>query len=287
MACPGSFVDLPNESSAALAVTLLRGYAHQSMKWIVLALALVGLAFACTSDDDTDPYGHSDGSTPCGQCLFNQCCLDGICVDGNSPQSCGTHGADCRTCSTGPCINGACVVETCNSLTCRDGCCSAGGCQVPPSNLACGINGSPCDSCGVDQMCENGRCINALARSYRVILVGANLPAGIDCGWLDECDPFAVVTFAARADEQITTGPVEDNLSPTWNKELISATPGELTSGAIKIELLDDDALVDQSLGTCQPLVTREELIAGSATRACNSSGISFHVSLSFRPVEG
>jgi hypothetical protein len=136
-------------------------------------------------------------------------------------------------------------------------------------------------------MCDNGTCVRALARSYRVILVGANLPPESQCGWLDSCDPFAVVTFATRGSERIVTPTANNTLSPTWNKELISASPSELTTSAIKVEIIDDDLAFDKRLGTCQVVATREEVIAGSTSRQCRAEGFSFHLNFSYRPVDG
>lgn len=250
------------------------------MKWLWLLPILSLGAYACTSDDDGSTES-GDGSSPCRDCLFNQCCQDGECVEGSSSQSCGAHGNACRQCASGSCINGSCAGESCNSLSCPNGCCSAGGCQTPSSEQACGVNGQPCDVCGSDELCQNGVCTQAVARSYRVVLVGASLPPEADCGWLDDCDLYAIVTFS-RGGSEIRTAPVEDTSSPTWNKELIAGTPGELTTGAIKVEILDEDSVVDSSLGFCEYLPSREELIAGFATKSCSSGEITFQLSFRF-----
>ncbi|MBL8921885.1 MAG: hypothetical protein JNJ54_23745 [Myxococcaceae bacterium] len=101
----------------------------------------------------------------CGPATCPQgCCQAGSCRAGDVVGACGTGGASCVACGGGTSCSdaGVCVVSsTCNAMSCTNGCCDGTTCQAPPTDTACGLNGTRCVACvGTlsDRCLINGTC---------------------------------------------------------------------------------------------------------------------------------
>jgi len=135
-----------------------------------------GVCSLCTPQCTGKCVGASDGCG--GYCTTNGCmgcCSGTTCFPTPTDAACGFNGsqcADCRikggTCSAGTCTSctpscsGKCPGAsndcggTCSANSCP-GCCQGNVCVNPPTAAACGINGSPCASCGASP-CTAGTC---------------------------------------------------------------------------------------------------------------------------------
>ncbi len=89
-----------------------------------------------------------------GNCMT--CCSGNQCVAGTEDHACGGNGHPCQDCTAfgATCVNQTCVVTTpCNAKTCS-GCCYGDVCAQGNQDFACGIGGTVCRSCVV----QNGHC---------------------------------------------------------------------------------------------------------------------------------
>jgi hypothetical protein len=98
-----------------------------------------------------------------------------FCGNGSlTPSDCTTD-VDCQSVAPGAfCVDAAptaplcvtdsnfCVPPCCTPQSCPDGCCDnvgGGNCQPGNTLQACGTGGEICQSCGDDEICQNGRCV--------------------------------------------------------------------------------------------------------------------------------
>lgn len=199
------------------------------MKTLAPLLALVIVALAAGCGDDTTPAPTPDlwqprpdtTSNACATC--SGCCFGGNqCMPGTSVAACGFGGLTCQTCGgTDECVNGTCAAKPpqCDATTCPTGCCSSAGvCIQPATDVACGTGGATCKACAATETCKAGTCQTAGPTTYKVKIVSAEV-SNSDCGWLDDCDPYAEVALGGGA--VVTTTKLDATEKPVWDFELL------------------------------------------------------------------
>lgn len=249
------------------------------MKYFSL-LSFTLFLFAC-SDDTTGYFDlgnpFSDGGN-CGTCSIG-CCQNNKCMIGNTNAACGTGGGPCDVCDTATeqCVNNICspLTPTCNATTCPTGCCtSAGSCINPPTDSACGMNGSTCKACESDELC------NALGKCelndplYSFYIKSAQLDHG-DCGYIsgftDNCDPY--YTLAIKGETPVESNHGEDTDVPTWSGPSLTAPQSAILEKGLQIKIMDDDSpLNPDTIGNCDLPITQKDLDQGELITDCGNA---------------
>lgn len=262
-----------------------------SVALLVAAFALVSIAGCAGSDDDglydfgsgglgsDGGYSYFDlGGSSGGSCTgCTGCCQNGSCQAGTSATACGFGGLACQSCqSNEKCLSGTCVQDTsssCNSSNCKTGCCDSNGkCQETTSDSACGTAGNSCKACSTGESCVAGVCTKSSSAKYDVTLVSAKVKNG-DCkdAWLipDSCDTFVEVQLGSYK----AKSPVKkDTETPKWDYKLFTVSAKDLTDNSLKLKVIDDDTIIDDTLGTCSLSVTSSDISSGSLVKDCQKA---------------
>ncbi len=134
----------------------------------------------CYGDGSCAPNNEAAACGPaasfCRSCAMGERCESGLCVAsscggcftplgacavGNTASACGGDGEVCASCGTDQaCVAGTCIFTRCDATNCRFGCCRPDKrCETEVGVLACGLNGSACQTCRADGgACISGAC---------------------------------------------------------------------------------------------------------------------------------
>lgn len=157
------------------------------------------------------------------------------------------------------------------------GCCDKQDkCQKTISEEFCGVPGGKCDTCDLEELCDvaAGTCLPKPPKVYAVVMVSANVKDGCEGFWsfIDECDPFAVVTLGSKTGK---TGTDDGDDSPTWNDTVFNATDEELTTNTMYVEVRDDDSFAygsNDKIDSCSLTITQQHLTAGQLVTNCGKA---------------
>ena len=178
-------------------------------------------------------------------------------------------------------MNGVCQGSgTCNATSCPNGCCQGSTCLgfAQQTNLLCGKSGAACVSCG-SYACSNGACGDNWKVGV-VSCVAANKASGDwdPFGFTGKLpDPMVLVTVKA-SNVSGQTKFVDDNLTPTFNQDVLTDSTTNLTNPAgILAEIRDDDSpLGFEVMGDCFTALTAADLAAGTKTiSGCTAQAVS------------
>jgi len=248
------------------------------------ALLLIGCALlgaeACGSDSpppQPDSKRQSDlfpsvdtAPPPCSPATCPGCCDGNACRDGINKTFCGAGGVTCAQCSESQeCQSGRCKSVDCQS-TCT-GCCGP-SCENGTTAGACGSGGKACVKCAAGESGVARTCTQTADKRYRVILESAMLTSTgvLVCtapGYiLDlDCDCYALFKVGAQAAQ---SKGIENNNSPVWNEELLTASAADLSQG-FTLDLQDKDPISSSPLCRITYSVTPADLTAGVLNRDC------------------
>jgi hypothetical protein len=233
-----------------------------------------------------------------GQCTrtCTGCCVGEVCVPfaQQSPTACGNYGQTCGQCTgaTPSCSSGQCQApSSCTPESCPDGCCQYDRCLKPAaqSAKACGSRGFICQACGAGTSCRDGQCTevwSVTAVSAKLVATYPNWDQGEYAltGW--DPDPALSCTVLLTGEEGHTK-PLDDKLSPVWNKELFKESKTALLGG-LSCEVVDDDGYMGQDwIGGCNVQLAAGSFAGSSFTRnetQCTGSVLSITLKLSRVP---
>jgi hypothetical protein len=225
----------------------------QNTKSSLLALGLLALAAACSTDADSSRGPDAGGACTSG------CVSDEICLEGTSASACGSDGDTCRICDDGEvCEEGGCVPDAaagCDATTC-DGCCDGDVCLSGTSAGACGSGGAACADCGPRGVCaaaEENTCEVDPAARWNLIAVRATLPETQEGGGTWDPNgglPDGYARGVLDDEKQEQTSVDKNTLSPSWNEPVaIDLRASELAE--LVIEVFDSDLDADDLIGRC------------------------------------
>ena len=166
----------------------------------------------CTNSNHAeDGYCSTDGACYYTLCATGYHADEGTCVK-DSDTACGATKVDCTSLAgwkAGTCDSGVCKASTCdpNSNYCLSGTTCVDGRY---NSLACGKDGSACGTCGTDEACSNGECVQSSCGENVCFYMGASCQndathCGSTCTDCNTANDAASGTCTASGDCEITT----------------------------------------------------------------------------------
>lgn len=165
---------------------------------------------------------------------------------------------------------------TCSALNCT-GCCFNGACQPGITAAACGKNGAACSACQANQLCRVDQSCGVDPNSmWKVQPTAATIaPNNNGSTWDgDSSAPDVIVRLdcAPTGTSWDSSTAEVQSYSPTWATGGCTAKASDLLSGGFDLQLIDVDAVTDDTItGVLAASVREADFVSGRMT--FNASG--------------